>query len=211
MAKVYHNCEGVISSVIQLRSTGGEWSPKPDENGVKNIEIYDFDKQQRVKYVGDYLSLKLVVHRKYKYEGTERVDNGLYGVEVFADIPINELYANEKGRYQGLIDALTNEITPEIKEFAPGFGFIDQVYDFTVTEYSKKDGSTGYSLFKIVPWNTERAPVRLNVANIKSSANTSSALQAIIAKRKKVETPSVSVNVSTTPQTNVTQDEIPFA
>lgn len=211
MAKVYHNCEAVISSVIQLRSVGGEWSSKPDDNGIKNIEVYDFTKGQRVKFIGEYISLKMVVQRKYKYSGSERVDDGLYGVEVFADIPINEFYANEKGRYQGLHNSLTDEIADNVKEFASGMGFIDQVYDMTITEYAKKDGSTGYSLFKIVPWNTERPPVRLNVADIKSSANTTSALQAIIAKRKKVEVPVASVNISTPPPTNVAQDEIPFA
>jgi hypothetical protein len=212
-AKVYHNCECVISSAIQLRSVGGQWSSKPDENGIKNIEVYDFDAKRRVPFVGEYISLKLIVQRKYKYSGNERVDDGLYGVEVFADIPINDFYANEKGRYQGLHDGLTDSIDNTVKEFTTGMGFTDQVYDLTITEYAKKDGSSGYSLFKIVPWNTERPPVRLNVADIKPSANTVSALQAIIAKRKKVETPSASATIDTPTKqpSNVAQDEIPFA
>jgi len=183
--KNYFNCEATILSAVQLKSVGGAWSPRPDANGVKNIEVYDFVKKQRVPFVGDYLSVKFAISRCYKYVNGERQDDGMYGVEVFADIPVNDLYANEKGKYQGIIDSLIteDEATDGDFKFATGFALKTKLLDLTVTDYVKKNGDTMYQFFKCQNLGDNKPPVRLDVSNIKASASTVTAFQKLLEKR----------------------------
>jgi hypothetical protein len=188
----FHNTEIAILSAIQLRSTGGEWSPRPDANGVKNITIKDPATKQKVPFIGDFISFKLAIIRKYEWKGVEREDAGMYGQEVFFDLPINELYANEKGKYEGLLNAIVPEdeaVEGDFK-FTQGFAFKNKSFDATLTDWtSPNTGKLTYFVFKIEDAGKAKPPVKLDVANIKQSSNTASVLAAILAKRSGAKTP----------------------